>query len=95
MVCDSVDCFLEAWRRFKQQTGVSVNRKLGRSGRFWQAHWYDRWVRDDAEYQRWIRYLKANPVKGRLCAEGEDYPYMRLPNMPDEGAIPHPATKQP
>jgi len=84
MVCHSKDCFLEAWRRFKQRSGVSLNRKLGRSGRFWQPHWYDRWVRDENEYRRWLNYFRANPVKGGLSAQGDDYPYLRIPRRRDE-----------
>jgi len=78
MVCRGVDDFIRAWRRFKSRSARAMNQVLGRSGPFWQASWYDRWIRDSVEWNRWSDYLARNPVKAGLCAQPEAYPYCRV-----------------
>ena len=50
----------------KRYTAGECNRKLGRSGAFWQDESYDHCVRDDDELERIIRYVESNPVNAGL-----------------------------
>ena len=77
--CESAEAFFGAWRGFKQASAVELNRLTARKGPFWQPHWYDRWVRDPVEYNRWLMYFANNPVKAGLCADSGEYPYSRIP----------------
>jgi REP-associated tyrosine transposase len=59
--------------------GVSArdaNGKLGRTGKpFWQDESFDHWVRDAGQFARTKTYIENNPVKARLCAKPEDWPW--------------------
>ena len=41
----------------------------------WQSSFYDRCVRDAAEFERFRKYIHWNPVKRRLATTPEEYPY--------------------
>jgi len=73
----STDEFQTLWRRFKARAARTANRELGRSGPFWQNSQYDRWIRDETEYRRWIEYFRKNPVQAGLVREADEYPYLR------------------
>ncbi|MCC5840370.1 MAG: transposase [Opitutales bacterium] len=60
-------------KRVKGRVARETNALLGRSGKFWQREWFDRLIRDDAEYARTARYIRNNPVKAHLAAEGVAY----------------------
>ena len=51
----------------KSFTAKEANRMLGRTGPFWQREYYDRLIRDEAELDRAIAYVRANPVKAGLA----------------------------
>ncbi len=53
----------EGWKRF---TGVRLNRLLGRSGRFWQVDGFDHLVRDEAQFEKFRRYIADNPRRAGL-----------------------------
>lgn len=59
--------------------GVSArhaNLKLGRTGNpFWRDESFDHWIRDPSQYARTRAYIENNPVKARLCARPEDWPW--------------------
>ena len=42
---------------------------------FWQARYYDRYMRDYAEFSEKLRYIHRNPVKRGLCAAPEHWPW--------------------
>ena len=50
----------------KLHTALEANKILGRDGAFWQHENYDRYVRDEAELERIIKYVIYNPVKAGL-----------------------------
>jgi putative transposase len=57
-------------------TAREANKLLGRTGEpFWRRESYDRWVRDESEWNRIARYIERNPVKAGLVAQIEDYPW--------------------
>ncbi len=59
--------------------GVSArhaNLRLGRTGNpFWQDESFDHWIRDEGQFARTKAYIENNPVKARLCAKPEDWPW--------------------
>ena len=65
----SGDEFKRAIKAFKMKSTVFTNRLTGSRGSLWMRSGYDRWVRNTTEYQRWIGYLRENPVKAKLCME--------------------------
>jgi putative transposase len=40
---------------------------------FWQTRYYDRYMRDYAEFSEKLRYIHRNPVKRGLCAAPEEW----------------------
>ena len=60
---------------FKRYTATQSNRRLGRTGSFWQAESYDRAIRSQDELERTIRYVMNNPVKAGLVATPSDWPW--------------------
>jgi REP element-mobilizing transposase RayT len=63
---------VEAW---KKHTGRLANRLLGREGTFWQADYFDTYMRDSVHEKRTIRYIENNPVKALLVREAKDWPW--------------------
>jgi REP element-mobilizing transposase RayT len=59
----------QALERLKGRSARLINKALKRTGRFWQEDWFDRWMRDEAEHQRTIQYIRNNPVKAGLCQD--------------------------
>ena len=64
---------LHSWKSY---TASEANKRLQRGGKhFWQKESYDHWIRDDIERVRLCAYVTNNPVKARLCARPEDWPW--------------------
>ena len=59
--------------------GVSArgaNARLGRTGKpFWQDESFDHWIRGPGQFARIHAYIENNPVKARLCANPQDWPW--------------------
>lgn len=55
----------ESWKHF---TATTINRRLGRSGRFWQQDGFDHLVRSPEQFEQLRCYLAENPRKARLQA---------------------------
>jgi putative transposase len=64
---------LEFVRLFKQTSGFAWRRHAG--GALWQESFYDHVLRSDEQTQHTVRYLLENPVRAKLVASPEDYPY--------------------
>ncbi|GAB1467758.1 transposase [Candidatus Cloacimonadota bacterium] len=62
-------------KRIKSYSAKEINQILGRTGAFWQHEYYDRFIRDDADYNRSVEYYLYNPVKAKLVAEPQDWLY--------------------
>ncbi len=63
-------------RWLKGRTSRVANRILGRTGTpFWQDESFDHWVRSGEELQELIGYVEGNPVKARLVAAEEQWPW--------------------
>jgi REP element-mobilizing transposase RayT len=59
----------------KSFTSREATKLLGRSGQFWMEDYFDRYVRDAKHFANAIVYIENNPVKAKLCAEPEDWPF--------------------
>ena len=64
---------LKNWKSF---TGSEANKLLGQTGdTFWQAGYFDRYIRDREHYRRTVRYIENNPVKAGLVRVPEEWPW--------------------
>ncbi|MDS4068648.1 MAG: transposase, partial [Candidatus Competibacter sp.] len=61
---------VQSWKSF---TAKEANRILGRSGTFWMADYYDRYIRDEQHLAAVRSYIRENPVKANLCSEAEGW----------------------
>jgi len=50
-------------------------KELGSSMEIWQKGFQDRRIRDAADYDVHLNYIRQNPVGKKLCERAEDYPY--------------------
>lgn len=61
-------------RSVKGPTARLANQLLGRTGKsFWQEEYFDRLVRNDAEFSKIRRYIEWNPVRAALVSNPEDF----------------------
>jgi len=70
---------LHSWKSY---TSNRANKLLHRRSPFWQRESFDHWIRDDAERARLVQYVEDNPVKARLCARPEDWPWSSARKQP-------------
>ena len=61
---------VKAWKAY---TGAMANRLLHRSGAFWLPDYWDRYMRDEAHFNRARHYVEWNPVKAFLVKEPEQW----------------------
>jgi REP element-mobilizing transposase RayT len=59
----------------KRLTSRAINGVHKRSGRVWMGEGFDHWIRDAQEYESVLHYIEANPVKARLVASPEQWPW--------------------
>jgi REP element-mobilizing transposase RayT len=59
---------LHSWKSFSAK---QANQILRRSTEFWQREYYDRLIRDDAEFHRAVQYVIDNPRKAGM----KDWPW--------------------
>ena len=67
-----------AVRRVKGRSAYKINRVLNQSASVWQAGYHDRNVRNEASLEALGNYVVANPVRGRLVADINEYPLWDL-----------------
>ncbi len=67
----------EIMKRVKGRTGKRIRDAIGGRGPVWQTEWFDRWVRDDHEWESTIAYIRNNPVKAGLAASWQEHPWTR------------------
>jgi REP element-mobilizing transposase RayT len=67
----------ETMKRVKGRSAKAIRRQCGGSGAVWQREWFDRWVRDEAEWTKIVDYIHNNPVKARLAPTWRDHPWTR------------------
>ena len=64
--------------RVKGRSAYRINRIGNRIGPVWQAGYHDRNVRNEESLEALGNYVIANPVRGRLVAEVNEYPLWDL-----------------
>ena len=63
-------------KAIKGSTARQANRLLGRTGEyFWQDESFDRWIRDDREFEKVKKYIERNPVAAGLVNEESKWPW--------------------
>lgn len=62
-------------RRLKGRTAKRIRARLGGGGPVWQREWFDRWIRNDAEWERSVAYIRNNPVKAGLVRDWSEHPW--------------------
>ncbi len=65
----------EIVRSWKQFTARKANMLLGRTGPFWQADYWDTYMRDPEHEERTARYIRHNPVKAGLVVDWKAWPW--------------------
>lgn len=79
----------------KTWTEPRINALLGRTGALWQQEGFERGVRDDDEKLALAAYIRRNPVKARLCAAEEEFPWSSATKAGGKPALPGaPATNR-
>ena len=63
---------LKSWKQF---TATQANKLLGNCGPFWQADYWDTYMRDPEHEERTIRYIRNNPVKAGLVTAWQEWPW--------------------
>ena len=63
----------EITHSIKSYTAKEANKLLKRTGKFWQAESFDRYVRNYEHYIKTIDYIENNPVKAGLCKDFRDW----------------------
>ncbi|MEO7993774.1 MAG: transposase [bacterium] len=53
----------------KRHSAILLNRRLGRSGQFWQKDYFDTYIRDQLHADRCIAYIHRNPVEAGLVID--------------------------
>src|SRR5215813_5270454 len=61
---------VHSWKSF---TAHECNKILGRTGKFWEAEPFDRYIRNPRHFQNTVAYIENNPVKAGLCGEAKDW----------------------
>lgn len=64
-------------RCVKGRSARAINALRGSTGPFWQREWFDHWIRHDAEWERCVQYIRANPVKAGLVREWSQHPWTK------------------
>jgi putative transposase len=59
----------------KGGSSYTINKRLNRSGKFWQGENFDHIIRDETSLLEKMEYIKQNPVRAKLVENAEDYPF--------------------
>ena len=75
---------VEDWKKF---TAKEANKVLGRRGAFWQADYWDTYIRN-AEHERKSRhYVESNPAKAFLVRDPTKWPWSSARLRDEYGAL--------
>jgi REP element-mobilizing transposase RayT len=91
----------EVLKNWKSYTGSEANKMLGKVGEtFWQADYFDRYIRNQEHYRKVVRYIENNPVKAGLVREPSQWrrssaPYRRRYGSDELPKIPHEEERNP
>jgi REP element-mobilizing transposase RayT len=77
----SLGKILQGW---KGRSSAEINRLSEREGPLWMRDYHDRLIRDEDHFWNARSYIRQNPVKARLCAKPEDWPFSSAGTKWDE-----------
>lgn len=60
-------------QRLKSYTAKRIDTHLGRRGKVWQADYFDRFIRNPADYLNVVKYILDNPLKAGLVKHHEEW----------------------
>ncbi len=66
----------EIMQSIKSTSAHSINRALSRVGRIWQPEYVGRALRSDESLRQKAEYICANPVRGGLAAQEDEWPWL-------------------
>jgi putative transposase len=69
---NSLSEIIGSWKSF---TAKQANNIIRRSGAFWHADYFDRYMRDEDHLARTIDYVENNPVKAGLVTASAEWPW--------------------
>ncbi len=83
---NSLSSIVHSWKSF---TAKKINALLHRDGEFWQADYFDRFIRNAEQWEKTLYYIRNNPVKAGLCKTPEDWQWQYERDPPgSEGILP-------
>jgi len=59
----------------RQVTEINTNAPARRAALRWQREYWDTFMRDEAQEKTAVRYIENNPMKAKLCATKEEWPF--------------------
>ena len=65
----------EISRKIKSYTANQLNSLLHREGALWQHEYFDRFIRNPADYNRTVMYILNNPLKAGLVSKPDTWPW--------------------
>ncbi|HTG25542.1 MAG TPA: transposase [Reyranella sp.] len=68
----SLSGVVKSWKSF---TSRQANARLSRTGAFWEADYFDRYMRNEDHLMRTTDYVENNPVKAGLVDKADDWPW--------------------
>jgi REP element-mobilizing transposase RayT len=75
---------LESW---KKHTAQKANRLLGWRGEFWQADYWDTFMRDGGQEVETRRYIENNPTTAGLVPEAKAWPWSSARFRDESGVL--------
>jgi REP element-mobilizing transposase RayT len=73
VVAVSMSEIMDSWKSY---TGLQANRLLKREGQpFWQAGYFDTYIRNSVHESQTVRYIEQNPCKGKLVLDPKEWPW--------------------
>ena len=60
-------------RSWKQFSANRINKAMNRSGALWAADYFDRYMRDQKQFDGAKQYIETNPVAAALCDRPMDW----------------------
>jgi REP element-mobilizing transposase RayT len=66
----SLTGIVRSWKSF---TARQANARLGRSGPFWHADYFDRYMRNEEHLAQTVEYVERNPVKAGLVGAADNW----------------------
>ena len=71
----SLQKIVHSWKSFTAKRMIGADALLSSHGRVWQPEYFDRFIRDEKHYRAVVDYIHGNPVKARLVAKTQDWPW--------------------